>query len=217
MEAAAGESPARQPGSFCDEKAGRPGWDAVCRDTHRYPPVGEAGMSLLDKLFPPEPGVGIFGRIFLATIDSKPGRAPLFGPASSWTQRKAQESPPDAYAPKIVRHHAPWPHQSWPGGGGGPGSRPGRTGSGREWWPTSRSAEALIGCVPPVRPVCAGCVLRRTLAAGSGAVSGQVRLPAGERISAPVGARALRAQISSIESLDDAGSRIGCSVGRWSS
>jgi hypothetical protein len=27
------------------------------------------------------------------------------------------------YAPKIVRHHTPWPHESWPGGGQRPYER----------------------------------------------------------------------------------------------
>ena len=28
-------APERAPGSFCDEKAGRPGWEQVCADTYR--------------------------------------------------------------------------------------------------------------------------------------------------------------------------------------
>ena len=81
---------------------------------------------LLDRLFPADdhPGVGILGRIFLESTDAKPGRASLFGPPSSWTQRKPQQSPPDAYAPRIVRHHQQWPHESWPGGGAQGGRRP---------------------------------------------------------------------------------------------
>ncbi len=56
-------------------------------------------------------------------------------------------------------------------------------------------------CALGVCWVCIGCVLRRTLVAGSGAVSAQVRLPAGEWYSvptgrAPCGTRALRAQVS---------------------
>ena len=73
---------------------------------------------LMDRLFPADdhPGVGLLGRIFLESTDAKPSRAPLFGPPSSWTQRKPKPTPPDAYAPRIVRQHSPWPHQSWPGG-----------------------------------------------------------------------------------------------------
>jgi hypothetical protein len=29
------EAPPRAPGSFCDEKAGRPGWDRVCERAYR--------------------------------------------------------------------------------------------------------------------------------------------------------------------------------------
>ena len=83
-------------------------------------------MSLLDQLFPPDdhPGVGILGRMFLKATDAKPGRAALFGPPSSWTQRKPRHTPDGTYAPPIVRHHTPWPHESWPGGGQGPTHQP---------------------------------------------------------------------------------------------
>jgi hypothetical protein len=90
-------------------------------------------MSLLGKIFPTDnqhPGVGPIGKAFLKAFNPKPERPPLFGPASSWTQRKPQPTPPDAYAPKITREHRPWPgagqggghqpwpYQPWPGGDG---------------------------------------------------------------------------------------------------
>lgn len=65
------------------------------------------------------PGVGDLGRLFLKFFHPAPEQGPLFGPASSWTQRKPKPSPPDAYAPKIVRHH-----QEWPGSGAGPQHEP---------------------------------------------------------------------------------------------
>jgi hypothetical protein len=76
------------------------------------------------------PGVGALGRAFLAFFNPAPERGSLFGPASSWTQRKPQHTPDGAYAPPIVRHHRPWPgagrapghepwpYEPWPGGGG---------------------------------------------------------------------------------------------------
>jgi hypothetical protein len=74
-------------------------------------------VSLFDRLFPPREGVGGVGRVFLAAVSPKPSRAPLFGPPSSWTQRKPKPTPPDAYAARIIRRHEQWPHQEWPGGG----------------------------------------------------------------------------------------------------
>ena len=71
------------------------------------------------------PGVGPIGRAFLAFFNPAPSKPSWFGPASSWTQRKAPESKLGDFAPKIIRHHQQWPHESWPGGGqGGPQHQP---------------------------------------------------------------------------------------------
>jgi hypothetical protein len=40
-------------------------------------------------------------------------------------RNRYQRRHPDraVYAPPIVRHHTPWPHESWPGGGQRPYER----------------------------------------------------------------------------------------------